>query len=145
MEPLVLGRVASYYYLRVRRRAPCLFVSASRRGRLDSLPPECFPQYTTVATFAASLRADTGLRGLLRILSSAAEYDELPVRHNEDKVRPRPTAAGGSPAAEVHFSALYSGAGPTGHSVCLRGTLRCRLAAEAEASVCPWPPLGPCR
>lgn len=43
-------------------------------------------QYTTVAMFATSLSADNNIRELLRILSSAAEYDELPVRHNEDKV-----------------------------------------------------------
>jgi activating signal cointegrator complex subunit 3 len=62
VEPLQLGRVASHYYL----------------------------QYTTVALFHAELHdvdePPTALPELLRILSDASEFDELPVRHNEEHV-----------------------------------------------------------
>ncbi|XP_024368754.1 DExH-box ATP-dependent RNA helicase DExH14 isoform X1 [Physcomitrium patens] len=58
VEPLVMGSIASQYYL----------------------------HYTTVALFSANIRADTSLEALLQVLSGAAEFDELPVRHNEDKV-----------------------------------------------------------
>jgi len=57
IEALVMGTVASQYYL----------------------------HYTTVALFSANIRADTSIEALLHVLSGAAEYDELPVRHNEEK------------------------------------------------------------
>ncbi|KAG0625562.1 hypothetical protein M758_2G065100 [Ceratodon purpureus] len=57
VESLVMGTVASQYYL----------------------------HYTTVALFSANIRADTSLEALLHVLSGAAEFDELPVRHNEEK------------------------------------------------------------
>lgn len=57
LEPLMLGRVASYYYL----------------------------QYPSVALFASNIRASSSLEDLLETLCGVAEYDELPVRHNEDK------------------------------------------------------------
>jgi activating signal cointegrator complex subunit 3 len=53
---LTLGRVAAYYYL----------------------------QYTTVALFATNLTDELDLEGLLHVLCGSAEFDELPVRHNED-------------------------------------------------------------
>jgi activating signal cointegrator complex subunit 3 len=56
VEPLSLGRVASFYYL----------------------------QHSTVALFARTMNARNAPRDLLEILAGAAEYDELPVRHNED-------------------------------------------------------------
>ncbi|KAK3240835.1 activating signal cointegrator 1 complex subunit [Cymbomonas tetramitiformis] len=58
VEPLTLGRVAAYYYL----------------------------QYQTVAMFSTNLNADLDLEATLMVLCGAAEYDELPVRHNEDRV-----------------------------------------------------------
>jgi len=58
LEPLMLGRVASYYYL----------------------------QYPSVALFAANIKHDSTLESLLQTLCGVAEYDELPVRHNEDKL-----------------------------------------------------------
>lgn len=90
----MLGKVASYYYLRVRRPpgnfescrcTPCVRWPASLTSLFFATS-----QYTTVAMFATSLLPDNSLRTLLRILSSAAEYDELPVRHNEDKVSSTP-------------------------------------------------------
>ena len=56
VEPLSLGRVASFYYL----------------------------QHSTVALFARTMNARNTPRDLLEILAGAAEYDETPVRHNED-------------------------------------------------------------
>ena len=71
VEPLLLGRVASYYYLK----------------------------HASVALFAANLGPENSLEELLRTLCGVAEYDELPVRHNEDKVNAelarRVEAAGG--------------------------------------------------
>jgi len=62
LRPATLGRVASYYYLK----------------------------YTTVALFHAELHdVEEGPRDLptlLRVLCDASEFDELPVRHNEEHV-----------------------------------------------------------
>jgi len=58
VSPLNLGMIASYYYI----------------------------AYTTIELFASSLQASTKLRGLLEILSSASEFELLPVRHREDDV-----------------------------------------------------------
>ena len=58
VAPLTLGRVAAYYYL----------------------------QYTTVALFSTNLTDELDLEGLLHVLCGSAEYDELPVRHNEDRL-----------------------------------------------------------
>mmetsp|Transcript_18077 Transcript_18077/g.27114 ORF Transcript_18077/g.27114 Transcript_18077/m.27114 type:complete len:1635 (+) Transcript_18077:2-4906(+) len=58
IEPLTLGFVASYYYL----------------------------DYTTVTHFQESLGPKCELNEILTILADASEYDELPVRHNEDKI-----------------------------------------------------------
>ena len=71
VEPLLLGRVASYYYLK----------------------------HASVALFAANLGPENSVEELLGTLCGVAEYDELPVRHNEDKVNAelarRVEAAGG--------------------------------------------------
>ncbi|OAE30033.1 hypothetical protein AXG93_3893s1430 [Marchantia polymorpha subsp. ruderalis] len=56
VEPLMLGMIASQYYL----------------------------NYTTVALFSSNLKIDTSPETLLHVLSGAAEYDELPVLHNEE-------------------------------------------------------------
>jgi len=62
VRPNTLGRVASYYYLK----------------------------YTTVALFCAELHdvdaGPTDMSTLLRVLCDASEFDELPVRHNEEHV-----------------------------------------------------------
>ncbi len=58
VAPLLLGRIASYYYL----------------------------QHPSVALFASSLSHANTVEQLLKTLCGVAEYDELPVRHNEDKV-----------------------------------------------------------
>ena len=56
VSPLNLGMIASYYYI----------------------------AYTTIELFASSLQPTTKLKGLLEILSSASEFELLPVRHRED-------------------------------------------------------------
>ncbi|CAG9864245.1 unnamed protein product [Phyllotreta striolata] len=56
--PLNLGMIAAYYYI----------------------------NYTTIELFSLSLNSKTKIRGLLEIISSAAEYEDVPVRHREDNI-----------------------------------------------------------
>ncbi|XP_050379201.1 DExH-box ATP-dependent RNA helicase DExH14 [Argentina anserina] len=56
VEPMMLGSIASQYYL----------------------------SYMTVSMFGSNISSDTSLEVFLHILSAASEYDELPVRHNEE-------------------------------------------------------------
>jgi activating signal cointegrator complex subunit 3 len=56
VAPLALGHVASYYYL----------------------------SHRTVRQFADELSSSTDVGGVLQLLSDAAEFDEMPVRHNEE-------------------------------------------------------------
>ncbi|XAR63795.1 DNA helicase [Bertholletia excelsa] len=57
VDPMMLGSIASQYYL----------------------------SYMTVSMFGSNIGPDTSLEVFLHILSGASEYDELPVRHNEEK------------------------------------------------------------
>uniref|UniRef100_A0A8C4R0H8 Helicase C-terminal domain-containing protein n=1 Tax=Eptatretus burgeri TaxID=7764 RepID=A0A8C4R0H8_EPTBU len=56
VTPLNLGMIAAYYYI----------------------------NYTTIELFSMSLNAKTKVRGLLEIVSNAAEYASVPIRHHED-------------------------------------------------------------
>lgn len=56
--PLNLGMIAAYYYI----------------------------NYTTIELFSLSLNNKTKIRGLLEIISSAAEYEDVPVRHHEEQI-----------------------------------------------------------
>ncbi|XP_076593233.1 activating signal cointegrator 1 complex subunit 3 isoform X1 [Chaetodon auriga] len=58
IEPLTLGRIASYYYLK----------------------------HQTIRVFKERMRAELPIHELLSILTDAEEYAELPVRHNEDQL-----------------------------------------------------------
>ncbi|XP_066277510.1 U5 small nuclear ribonucleoprotein 200 kDa helicase-like [Branchiostoma lanceolatum] len=58
VSPLNLGMIAAYYYI----------------------------NYTTIELFSMSLNAKTKIRGLLEIISNAAEYESIPIRHHEDSV-----------------------------------------------------------
>lgn len=58
VSPLNLGMIAAYYYI----------------------------NYTTIELFSMSLYAKTKIRGLIEIISSAAEYESVPVRHHEDSI-----------------------------------------------------------
>lgn len=48
--------------------------------------------YTTIELFSMSLNAKTKTKGLIEIISNAAEYEGILIRHNEDgllkQVRP---------------------------------------------------------
>lgn len=56
--PLNLGMIAAYYYI----------------------------NYTTIELFSLSLNNKTKIRGLLEIISSAAEYEDIVVRHHEENI-----------------------------------------------------------
>ncbi|KAF3438089.1 hypothetical protein FNV43_RR20845 [Rhamnella rubrinervis] len=56
VEQMMLGSIASQYYL----------------------------SYMTLSMFGSNIGPDTSLEVFLHILSAASEYDELPVRHNEE-------------------------------------------------------------
>jgi len=58
LEPTVLGRIASYYYL----------------------------SNSTMGMFKERLREQLSLEDVLLVLCEAEEYDQLPVRHNEDQM-----------------------------------------------------------
>lgn len=58
VSPLNLGMIAAYYYI----------------------------NYTTIELFSMSLNNKTKVRGLLEIISSAAEYEGVPIRHREDSL-----------------------------------------------------------
>ena len=62
LAPLPLGRIASYYYLSF--RTPFMFYD-----RINESNPNTFK-----------------LEDAARLLSDAPEFDEMPVRHNEDKL-----------------------------------------------------------
>jgi pre-mRNA-splicing helicase BRR2 len=57
LSPLNLGMIATYYYI----------------------------HYTTVEIFSRSLQKKTKLKGLLEIISSASEFDDIPVRPKEEE------------------------------------------------------------
>ncbi|XP_072988680.1 DExH-box ATP-dependent RNA helicase DExH14 isoform X2 [Typha latifolia] len=58
VEPLMLGSIASQYYL----------------------------SYRTVSMFGSNIGPYTSIEVFLNILSAASEFDELPVRHNEENM-----------------------------------------------------------
>ncbi|WWC58973.1 uncharacterized protein I303_101518 [Kwoniella dejecticola CBS 10117] len=59
--PNNLGMIASFYYI----------------------------SYVTVETFSASIKETTKLKGLLEIVSSAHEFENIPIRHHEDTLLQR--------------------------------------------------------
>ncbi|KAI9311054.1 Sec63 Brl domain-containing protein [Dichotomocladium elegans] len=61
VSPLNLGMIAAYYNI----------------------------NYTTVDMFSVSLKSTTKLKGLLEIVSSATEFDNIPIRHHEDAILQR--------------------------------------------------------
>ncbi|KAL3335628.1 hypothetical protein AABB24_031716 [Solanum stoloniferum] len=58
LSPLNYGLIASYYYI----------------------------SYTTIERFTSSLTSTTKLKGLLEILASATEYEQLPIRPGEEEL-----------------------------------------------------------
>lgn len=51
---------------------------------LGSMASQYYLKYMTVSMFGSNIGPDTSLEVFLLILSGASEYDELPVRHNEE-------------------------------------------------------------
>ena len=58
LSPINLGMIAAYYYI----------------------------NYRTIELFSKTLTTKTKIRGLLDIISSAAEFEHIPIRHHEDVV-----------------------------------------------------------
>jgi antiviral helicase SLH1 len=58
LHPTSLGKISSYYYL----------------------------SHKTIRNFGNKVKPSSDFQSLLRLLAEATEYDELPVRHNEDKI-----------------------------------------------------------
>ena len=106
VSPLNLGMIAAYYYINyttigknlllslfhcVRRQVP--MNNSSAHATKSLLLSYIFPLILTSLTFlsfhfielfSVSLNAKTKLRGLIEIISSAYEYERLPIRHHED-------------------------------------------------------------
>ena len=58
ITPLNLGMISAYYYI----------------------------NYSTIELFSMSLNSKTKIRGLIEIISNAAEYESIPIRHKEDVI-----------------------------------------------------------
>ncbi|XP_067656314.1 U5 small nuclear ribonucleoprotein 200 kDa helicase-like isoform X1 [Haliotis asinina] len=58
VAPLNLGMIAAYYYI----------------------------NYTTIELFSMSLNSKTKIKGLIEIISNAAENENIPIRHGEDAI-----------------------------------------------------------
>ena len=58
LYPTTMGRIASYYYL----------------------------HYLTADLFYTRLTAESSVQDVLTILCASSEFDDLPVRHNEDQL-----------------------------------------------------------
>ncbi|KND03788.1 uncharacterized protein SPPG_01244 [Spizellomyces punctatus DAOM BR117] len=69
VHPTVYGKIASYYYL--------------HHTTIRTLTQRLGPHYRAPS---AARAAEGDFPKMLRILCDVAEYDELPVRHNEDKM-----------------------------------------------------------
>eukprot|EP01063_Lacrimia_lanifica_P022004 TRINITY_DN29713_c0_g1_i1.p1 TRINITY_DN29713_c0_g1~~TRINITY_DN29713_c0_g1_i1.p1 ORF type:complete len:2168 (+),score=1020.31 TRINITY_DN29713_c0_g1_i1:168-6506(+) len=57
IEAANLGRIAAYYYI----------------------------QYSTIELFASSVKDNSKIRQLIEVVSSATEFEEMPIRHHEDR------------------------------------------------------------
>ena len=72
VSPLNLGMIAAYYYIQVS------FDPAQQKLK--------YFQHTTIELFSMSLTEKTKIRGLIEIVSNAAEFESLPMRHHEDDI-----------------------------------------------------------
>ncbi|KAJ3318638.1 hypothetical protein HDU76_000778 [Blyttiomyces sp. JEL0837] len=72
VQPTIFGRIASYYYLTYRT--------------VGLITRRLTREYKSVGDPEKSERPDGDFAHLLRVLADVPEYDELPVRHNEDKM-----------------------------------------------------------
>jgi pre-mRNA-splicing helicase BRR2 len=51
-----------------------------------ALTSEQYVSFLFPELFSMSLNNKTKIRGLIEIISSAAEYENIPIRHNEDSI-----------------------------------------------------------
>jgi activating signal cointegrator complex subunit 3 len=79
VAPTFLGRIASFYYL----------------------------SHKTIAMFSESLSQHVDVSRALEILSNAAEFDEFPVRHNEDKINQELAALVKLPSSSNEFDSPH--------------------------------------
>ncbi|XP_061385193.1 U5 small nuclear ribonucleoprotein 200 kDa helicase [Danaus plexippus] len=103
LQPLNLGMIASYYYI----------------------------NYTTIELFSLSLTSKTKIRGLLEIISSAAEYSELSVRHREENVIK--TLAAKVPHKSSSPTVRYNSPHVKAHVLLQAHLSRMQLPAELQA------------
>lgn len=91
VAPLNLGMIAAYYYINYTTIGLCLhfldffvFVSSFLHVCVQ-LKPNCGALLLCrTELFSMSLNAKTKIRGLIEIISNAAEYKNIPIRHHED-------------------------------------------------------------
>ncbi len=80
--------IAAYYYINYTTIGK--FLRSNRVSRVVALKPFCFVVVTNffpfLELFSLSLDSKTKMKGLLEIISSAAEYEAVPVRHKEDEL-----------------------------------------------------------
>ena len=124
IEALNLGIIAAYYYI----------------------------QYTTIKLLASSLTAKTKLKGLLEIISSASEFDDLPMRPGELSLALQESGSACAIQCNLHFHQQdlckampkaeqlpilrLSGFGMLAHiTVCLRGCPVRRLIRDLASGV----------
>jgi pre-mRNA-splicing helicase BRR2 len=134
LTPLNLGMIASYYYIHY----TTIEVKPNTHAHRYTFPQRKLVNRLTSSVavagaqlFAMSLTAKTKLKGLLEIVASASEYDDVPVRHHEDTlletVRVREGMVGG---ASLSLSLSVSVALLTGESV---GVCSADAAAAGQA------------
>ncbi|XP_075988982.1 U5 small nuclear ribonucleoprotein l(3)72Ab [Anticarsia gemmatalis] len=106
VQPLNLGMIASYYYI----------------------------NYTTIELFSLSLTNKTKIRGLLEIISSAAEYSELSIRHREENIiKALAAKVPHKPAAASGGAVKYNDAHVKAHVLLQAHLSRMQLPAELQA------------
>ena len=87
LSPLNLGMIAAYYYINYTTIGEHLAVMATLGMSPFFFPLTCpYSTLTLPELFSMSLNNKTKLKGLIEILSSAAEYENLPIRHKEDSL-----------------------------------------------------------
>ena len=83
ISPLNLGMIAAYYYIQV------VFLPIFNKfgdwcyNRPSSLLKI---KHMTIELFSMSLTEKTKIKGLIEIISNAAEFENLPMRHHEDDI-----------------------------------------------------------
>ena len=82
LSPLNLGMIAAYYYINYTTIGTHTHTHMNILNALHTNTP----LFSHTELFSMSLNNKTKLRGLIEILTSAAEYEHLPIRHKEDSL-----------------------------------------------------------